>query len=82
MLVTGLKCCKSGAVSMTLSPRFPLFANLESTLIAGHLRDGEDFYPRANFENVIAKLPVGAECIFLFGEIVSSTLLAVRLGGG
>lgn len=29
-----------------------------------HMRDGEDFYPRTNFDNVCAKIPTGSEVIF------------------
>jgi hypothetical protein len=29
-----------------------------------HMRDGEDFYPRTNFDNVCAEIPTGSEVIF------------------
>jgi hypothetical protein len=29
-----------------------------------HMRDGEDFYPRTNFDNVCETIPKGAEVIF------------------
>ena len=34
-----------------------------------HLRDGADFFPKANFEAAAASLPDGADVVFAFGEI-------------
>ena len=42
---------------------------LVTGLKAWHLRPESDFYPKANFEAAIAKIPDGADVIFAFGEI-------------
>ena len=34
-----------------------------------HLRDGSEFFPKANFESAVASIPDGADTIFAFGEI-------------
>ena len=34
-----------------------------------HLRPATNFYPKANFYNVVARLPRGARVVFMFGEI-------------
>ena len=31
-----------------------------------HMRDEEDFYPKVNFDSVVAKIPSGSEVVFLF----------------
>jgi len=33
------------------------------------LRDGSEFFPKANFESAVASIPDGADTIFAFGEI-------------
>ena len=53
---------------------------LVTGLKAWHLRPESDFYPKANFEAAIAKIPDGADVIFAFGEIDcrEGLLLAVQ----
>jgi len=34
-----------------------------------HLRDGSDFFPRANFDVAMKEIPNGAPVVFIFGEI-------------
>jgi lysophospholipase L1-like esterase len=50
------------------TPRL-LVPALVTGLKAWHLRDGSDFFPKANFESVVKSLPDGADVIVAFGEI-------------
>jgi len=50
------------------APRL-LVPALVTGLKAWHLRDGSDFFPKANFESVVKALPDGADVIVAFGEI-------------
>jgi len=34
-----------------------------------HMRPESTFYPKANLQHVVSQLPIGADCVFLFGEI-------------
>jgi hypothetical protein len=46
---------------------------LHSALVTGlkhwHLRPSSRFYPKANFHEVVSKIPAGASIVMLFGEI-------------
>ena len=62
-LATGWRIVTIHGVKRMLRPM------LVTGLKCWHMRDDEDFYPKANFEAVVSKIPIGSEVIFLFGEI-------------
>lgn len=62
-LATGWRTLQVGGQVRMMRPM------LVTGLKCWHMRDEEDFYPKANFDSVVSKIPKGAEVIFLFGEI-------------
>ena len=68
---------------LTLGGERRLLVNaLVTGLKCWHLRDGTHFYPRYNFNNVVAGIPDGATVLMVFGEIDcrEGLLLAVEKG--
>ena len=65
-LATGWRVLSINGTNRILRPM------LVTGLKCWHMRDDEDFYPKANFDGVVKKIPVGSEVIFLFGACPSS----------
>eukprot|EP00727_Mastigamoeba_balamuthi_P014673 m51a1_g9831 hypothetical protein (439) ;mRNA; r:1924617-1928164 len=65
-------CLSAGWQPLALSPGGPAHL-IRPYLVTGlkiwHMREETDFYPKRNFESVLAQVPDGARVVVLFGEI-------------